>query len=72
MITIAHRVKTIIQYDKILVLKDGVMMEYGPPLELLNKVNGMFRESVLKQGQANLENMLRLAIGRKDTEQSND
>jgi len=43
-------------------------MEYGHPVDLLNKKNGMFRESALKQGQANLENMLRLAMRRKGTE----
>lgn len=63
--------KTIIQYDKILVLKDGVKMEYGHPLELLHKEGGMFRESVLKQGQDNLDNMIKLAMGRKESELSN-
>jgi len=34
-ITIAHRINTIINYDKILVLQDGVLLEYGAPQELL-------------------------------------
>ena len=54
-----------------MVLKDGVKMEYGHPLELLHKEGGMFRDSVLKQGQDNLDNMIKLAMGRKESELSN-
>lgn len=35
-ITIAHRLITIIQYDKIVVLKDGEKIEEGSPLQLIN------------------------------------
>lgn len=36
-ITIAHRLNTIIDYDKILVLEKGAVVEYGPPWELVKK-----------------------------------
>jgi ATP-binding cassette subfamily C (CFTR/MRP) protein 4 len=36
-ITIAHRLNTIIDYDKILVLEKGEVVEYGPPWELVKK-----------------------------------
>jgi len=39
-LTIAHRVETIVDYDKILVLKQGHVAEFGPPSELLRKPNG--------------------------------
>lgn len=39
---IAHRLRTIVNYDRILVLEDGEMVEYGPPKELYEK-EGMFR-----------------------------
>lgn len=40
---IAHRLKTIIKYDKILVLEKGELEEYGEPTELFSK-GGIFRE----------------------------
>ena len=36
-ITIAHRIKTIINYDRILVLNNGEIVEYDSPKNLLEK-----------------------------------
>ena len=45
MITIAHRLKTIIDYDRILVLGDGGrVVEFDTPNVLLSREGGAFRE----------------------------
>lgn len=38
-ITIAHRLNTIADYDKVIVLHDGVVAEMGAPFQLLAKEN---------------------------------
>ena len=43
MITIAHRLRSIIDYDSILVLEKGELAEFGSPSELLKDRNGIFR-----------------------------
>jgi ABC-type multidrug transport system fused ATPase/permease subunit len=45
-ITIAHRIQTIINSDKILVLGDGKNMEYGSPQELLKDSESEFTKLV--------------------------
>lgn len=42
-ITIAHRLQTIIDYDKVLVLDQGEVIEYDSPWELIKKEGGSFR-----------------------------
>ena len=43
-ITIAHRIKTIINYDKILVLKNGEKIEFDSPQELITRKDSLFYE----------------------------
>jgi ABC-type multidrug transport system fused ATPase/permease subunit len=43
-ITIAHRIKTIIKSDKILVLEQGRVAEYDTPSNLMNKKDSLFYE----------------------------
>lgn len=47
-ITIAHRLKTIIDYDRILVIDDGELVEFGSAKALLMENGGMFREMCRK------------------------
>lgn len=39
-LTIAHRISTVIDYDKIMVLDEGRLVEFGHPWELLSKAEG--------------------------------
>lgn len=42
-ITIAHRLQTIVDYDKVLVLDKGCVMEYGHPWDLMKIKDGQFK-----------------------------
>jgi len=57
-ITIAHRLHTVAFYDRILVLAQGKVQEYAPPLELLNS-GGQFRS--LAEESGDLDNLISLA-----------
>jgi ABC-type multidrug transport system fused ATPase/permease subunit len=49
-IAIAHRIKTIIDYDNILVLKDGEIEEFDTPKNLIEKKGlfyQLFKESIV-------------------------
>jgi len=45
-ITVAHRLDTVLGYDKIAVLSQGKLLEYGSPSDLLEIKNGEFRSLV--------------------------
>jgi ABC-type multidrug transport system fused ATPase/permease subunit len=45
-ITVAHRLDTVLGYDKIAVLGDGRLLEYGSPSDLLKLPNGELRSLV--------------------------
>lgn len=45
-LTIAHRVNTIMDSDKIMVMKDGLVDEFGPPQELLADESSAFSDIV--------------------------
>ena len=48
-ITIAHRLETILGYDRIVVLIDGSKIEEGSPQELM-ELEGEFKSMVLESG----------------------
>jgi len=57
-IAVAHRLDTVIDYDKILVLGDGRVLEYGSPHELIER-NGAFTSMVNDTGEE-MANTLRM------------
>lgn len=60
-LTIAHRLHTVMDYDKILVLDAGEIAEYGRPYELLQIPNGVFRKLVAKTGSATARTLMQAA-----------
>jgi ABC-type multidrug transport system fused ATPase/permease subunit len=52
-ITIAHRLNTVADYDKIMVLSFGRVIEYDSPQSLLENPNSEFSKMVHETGDAN-------------------
>ncbi|KAJ1801491.1 hypothetical protein LPJ59_000252 [Coemansia sp. RSA 2399] len=48
---IAHRLRTIIDYDRVLVLDNGKVAEFDTPHNLLKNENGIFRDMCEKTGE---------------------
>ena len=59
LLVIAHRLSTVSDFDKILVMKDGMNAEFGNPRELLEKEEGLFKGMVEQSGEKEeLEKMI--------------
>lgn len=59
LLVIAHRLSTVADFDKVLVLKDGINAEFGSPKELLEKEEGLFQAMVAQSGEKEeLENII--------------
>ncbi len=58
MLTIAHRLDTIIDYDVVLVMDKSRVVEFGPPKELLEKPGGFFSNLVEAAGSDNKAQLL--------------
>lgn len=50
-ITVAHRLKTVIDYDRILVLDNGKIAQNGSPYELIQENNGIFHQMCKESGE---------------------
>jgi ABC-type multidrug transport system fused ATPase/permease subunit len=52
LLTIAHRLETIMDYDLVLVMDEGCAVEFGPPSELLEDPTGVFSGLVDATGES--------------------
>jgi ABC-type multidrug transport system fused ATPase/permease subunit len=59
LITVAHRLQTIMDADKIMVLDAGRIVEFGSPIDLLRLDNGVLRSLVDESGEK--ETLLEMA-----------
>ena len=64
-ISIAHRLDSIIDYDKILVLGDGKVLEFGSPMELV-KGGGVFLNMIEETGSETANELKRRALARRE------
>uniref|UniRef100_A0A336M8S7 CSON013802 protein n=1 Tax=Culicoides sonorensis TaxID=179676 RepID=A0A336M8S7_CULSO len=62
-LTIAHRLNTVMDSDKVLVMDAGRCIEFGPPYELLTKEDGpqVFTGMVKQTGKASFDQLLAIA-----------
>lgn len=61
MLTVAHRLYTIIDSDRILVMDAGKAAEFASPHELLQTKNGIFFKMVHTLGRQEFERLARSA-----------
>uniref|UniRef100_M4EUA4 ABC-type xenobiotic transporter n=1 Tax=Brassica campestris TaxID=3711 RepID=M4EUA4_BRACM len=66
MLVIAHRLNTIIDCDKILVLSSGQALEYDSPQELLSRDTSAFFGMVHSTGLANAQHLCNLVFGGRE------
>ena len=64
-ITIAHRLQTIIDYDKVLVLDKGRLIEFDSPWELIAREGSIFRGMCEMSGDLDILEQLAQEVGRK-------
>jgi ABC-type multidrug transport system ATPase subunit len=60
-LTIAHRLHTVIDSDKVLVMDNGVVAEFGSPYQLLQDHDGIFSGYVRENGDKVMNELTKIA-----------
>lgn len=66
MLTIAHRLNTIIECDRVLVMDAGRVCEFDEPVKLLENKDGIFRNLVDQTGDAAAQKLVEVATAAHD------
>ncbi|KAJ3132928.1 hypothetical protein HK100_004842 [Physocladia obscura] len=61
-LTIAHRLNTVIDYDRVMVLDKGMIAEFDSPKNLLADKNSMFSQLVAQTGESNAKMLKEMAV----------
>lgn len=67
MLTIAHRLNTIIDSDRVLVMDAGSAAEFDKPYNLLQNSDGIFYGMVKALGRDDFERLSRVALEKHQT-----
>ncbi|EIW65942.1 hypothetical protein TREMEDRAFT_35671 [Tremella mesenterica DSM 1558] len=62
MLVIAHRLETIIHYDKVIVLDKGKVLEYGKPSELMMDPTSSFHSLCHAQGEEEFQKLVSMTM----------
>lgn len=62
-LTIAHRLNTVMNSDRVLVMDKGIAAEFDTPKNLLKNPNGIFSQLVAQTGQANARLLRSMVFG---------
>ena len=65
-ITIAHRINTIIESNKVLCMANGKVLSYDKPAKLLEDPSSIFAQLVLETGEASAKNLKQRANNRNE------
>ncbi|CAG9311971.1 unnamed protein product [Blepharisma stoltei] len=62
LLIIAHRLRTIIDMEKIIVMEEGTCKEFGDPKELVKNEDSLFRKMIMYTGQVESQYLLKKLI----------